>query len=336
MPEPSADPATTDDTSTSIAAGVQPLVLEPAAATPVEVEKAATKRLGVFGWVALVWLVAVVFGAIFAPILPIPAPDKKFLIDAGAGPSLSHPFGVDGIGQDMFSRVIWGARASLTVSVFSVVLGLVGGGVLGLIAGYYRGRIDTLLSYVFNTFLAIPQLVLALAIVAVKSNDPAKAQEAYHFIFVDLPFSQREFWLILSIGIVSIPVFGRIARASTLAWAQREFVLAGRAMGARNSRIIVREVTPNVLPAMFSIALLGVAVVIVLEGGLSILGVGIPAATPSWGNLIAIGRNELTKIVGAAPQVIFAPSIAIFLTVLSLNYLGDVVRARFDVRESAI
>ena len=107
-------------------------------------------------------------------------------------------------------------------------------------------------------------------------------------------------------------------------------------MGAKNRRIIVREVLPNVLPAMFSIALLGIAVVIVLEGGLSILGVGVPASTPSWGNLIATGRNELTKIIGASPQVIFAPSIAIFLTVLSLNYLGDVVRARFDVRESAI
>jgi peptide/nickel transport system permease protein len=113
-------------------------------------------------------------------------------------------------------------------------------------------------------------------------------------------------------------------------------VLASRSIGARNKRVILREVTPNVLPAMFSIALLGIAVVIVLEGGLSILGVGIPPSTPSWGNLIATGRNELTKVVGANPQIIFAPAIAIFLTVLSLNYLGDVVRARFDVRESAI
>ena len=107
-------------------------------------------------------------------------------------------------------------------------------------------------------------------------------------------------------------------------------------MGARDRRIIVRDILPNVMPAMFSIALLGIAVVIVLEGGLSILGVGVPASTPSWGNLVAVGRNELTKVIGAAPQVIFAPSFAIFSTVLSLNYLGDVVRARFDVRESAL
>ena len=324
MPEPSVDPVTTDETSTPVVAGVQTLTLEPSAAPPVQVEKAATKKLGVFGWIAIIWLVAVVAGALLAPVLPISAPDKKFILEARDGPSLSHPFGLDGIGQDMFSRVIFGARASLLVSSASVLFGLIGGGVLGLIAGYYRGRIDTILSYVFNTFLAIPQLVLALAIVAVFASDPS------------VSVGKREFWLVISIGIVSIPIIGRITRASTLAWSQREFVLAARSMGAKNRRIIVRDVLPNVMPAMFSIALLGVAVVIVLEGGLSILGVGIPASTPSWGNLIATGRNELTKIIGAAPQVIFAPSIAIFLTVLSLNYLGDVVRARFDVRESAI
>ncbi|MEY2456273.1 MAG: peptide/nickel transport system permease protein, partial [Acidimicrobiaceae bacterium] len=219
---------------------------------------------------------------------------------------------------------IYGARASLLISVASVAFGLIGGSVLGLIAGYYRGKIDTVFSYVFNTFLAIPQLVLALAIVAVFASEPT------------VTVAKREFWLVISIGIVSIPIIGRITRASTLAWSQREFVLAARSMGAKNRRIIVRDVLPNVLPAMFSIALLAIAVVIVLEGGLSILGVGVPTSTPSWGNLVATGRNELTKIVGAAPQVIFAPSFAIFATVLSLNYLGDVVRARFDVRESAL
>jgi peptide/nickel transport system permease protein len=205
-----------------------------------------------------------------------------------------------------------------------VAFGLLFGGILGLIAGYYRGKLDTIFTNIFNVFLAIPQLVLALALVAVFASDPA------------VSVGKREFWLIISIGLVSIPIIGRITRASTLSWAQREFVLAGRSMGAKNKRIMSRDVLPNVLPAMFSIALLGIAVVIVLEGGLSILGVGVPPSTPSWGNLIATGRNELTRIVGACPQVILAPSIAIFLTVLSLNYLGDVVRARFDVRESNI
>lgn len=328
MPEPSVDPvgaAAEQGTTTTVEAGVQPLVLEPSATgAPVTVEKAANKKLGIMGWIAVGWMVIIVGGAILAPVLPIPDPNKPFVTQAGEGPQAGHPFGFDSNGNDMFSRVIWGARASLIVSVGSVAFGLVFGGTLGLIAGYYRGKLDTLLSYVFNTFLAIPQLVLALALVAVFASQP------------NVTVGEREFWLIVSIGIVSIPIIGRITRASALTWAQREFVLAGRSMGARNRRIIIRDVMPNVAPAMFSIALLGVAVVIVLEGGLSILGVGVPASTPSWGNLIAVGRNELTKVVGAAPQVIFAPSIVIFLTVLSLNYLGDVVRARFDVRESLI
>jgi len=324
MPEPSPESSTT---ATVVPAGVAPMVLEPTegpGASAVVVEKSATKRMGIVGWIAIGWLVATVLSALLAPWLPIPAPDKKFILLRGDGPSLAHPFGLDGIGQDMFSRVIWGARASLTISVASVAFGLIFGGILGLVSGYYRGKADTVLSYVFNTFLAIPQLVLALAIIAVFASDPT------------VSVGKREFWLIMSIGLVSIPILGRITRASTLAWSQREFVLAARSMGAKNKRIIIRDVLPNVLPAMFSIALLSIAVVIVLEGGLSILGVGVPPSTPSWGNLIATGRNELTKIVGASPQVIFAPSIVIFLTVLSLNYLGDVVRARFDVRDSAI
>jgi peptide/nickel transport system permease protein len=336
MPEPSADLGR-DPGDDMVPAGTQALVLEPAvtAPVPVAVEKGATRRLGLFGWLAITWIVGIVGAAVLAPLLPIPSPSKNFIALAGDGPSFGHPFGLDGTGQDMFSRVIWGARASLLISTASILIGLIVGGALGLIAGYYGGKIDALLTNIFNVFLAIPQLVLALALVAVFANDPATASNSYHWI-ITWPVSTREFWLIIAIGLVSIPITGRITRGATLAWSQREFVLAARSMGARNKRIMVREVLPNVAPAMFSIALLGIAVVIVLEGGLSILGVGVPPSTPSWGNLVATGRNELTKIVGAAPQVILAPSIAIFLTVLSLNYLGDVVRARFDVRESAI
>jgi peptide/nickel transport system permease protein len=326
MPEPSLSSTTAVDDG-DIVAGTQSLVLDlPPVETEgdVEVEKAATKKLGLIGWLAIVWLAVLSLAALLAPWLPIADPNKHFIQDVNEGPSLDHLLGTDGVGQDLLSRVIWGARASLTVSVLSVLFGLVFGGILGLIAGYFRGRLDTVLVNIFNVFLAIPQLVLALALVAVFASDPA------------VSVGKREFWLIISIGLVSIPIIGRITRASTLSWSQREFVLAARSMGAKNKRIMTRDVLPNVMPAMFSIALLGIAVVIVLEGGLSILGVGVPPSTPSWGNLIATGRNELTKFVGAAPQVIFVPSIAIFLTVLSLNYLGDVVRARFDVREAAI
>jgi peptide/nickel transport system permease protein len=289
-----------------------------------DLEVAKNKRLGIMGWLAIGWLGAVALGALAAPILPIPKPNKPFFDHISEGPQLAHPFGLDSNGYDMFSRVIWGARPSLLISIAAVLFGLVIGGIFGLIAGYYRGALDTVLTNFFNVFLAIPQLVLALALVAVFATGNG------------VSVGKREFWLVVSIGLVSIPIFGRITRASALAWSQREFVLAARAMGARNRRVMIRDVLPNVMPAMFSIALLGIAVVIVIEGGLSILGVGVPADTPSWGNLVATGRNELVKIVGGAPQVILAPAIVIFLTVLSLNYLGDVVRAHFDVRESSI
>jgi peptide/nickel transport system permease protein len=331
MPEPSLNPETglfgkgVAVESGAVQAGGQTLVFDvPPVEGDVTVETAATKKLGLFGWLAIVWMTNVLIWAIFAPVLPIPSPSKHFLLHTNEGPSLAHPMGTDGTGQDLLARVVWGARASLVVAVSAVLFGLIFGGFFGLIAGYYRGKLDTVLVNIFNVFLAIPQLVLALALVAVFASDPA------------VSVGKREFWLIISIGLVSIPIIGRITRASALSWTQREFVLAARSMGAKNGRIMRRDVLPNVLPAMFSIALLGIAVVIVLEGGLSILGVGVPPSTPSWGNMIATGRNELTKIIGASPQVIIAPSIAIFLTVLSLNYLGDVVRARFDVREAAI
>jgi peptide/nickel transport system permease protein len=138
--------------------------------------------------------------------------------------------------------------------------------------------------------------------------------------------------VIIAVGIVSIPILARITRANALAWSQRDFVMAARAQGASNSRVMFREVLPNVMPAMLSISLLGIAVVIVLEGALAIFGLSISEPDASWGNMI----NSQISSLDTSPPVWIVPSILIFLTVLALNYLGDVVRSRFDVRESAI
>src|SRR5580765_2378970 len=148
MPEQSVDPAVgTLEQQTTVEAGVQPLVLEPArTVAPGDVEKAANKKLGIMGWIAVGWLVVIFGAALLAPVLPIPDPSKPFVTHAGEGPQAGHPFGFDSNGNDMFSRVIWGARASLIVSVGSVAFGLLFGGVLGRIAGYYRGKLDTMLS----------------------------------------------------------------------------------------------------------------------------------------------------------------------------------------------
>ena len=283
--------------------------------------RARRARLGVTGGLAVGWLGLVVAAALLAPVLPIDDPNDTVASIARQGPGTDgHVLGGDGLGRDVLSRVIWGARASLLLSVGAIAIGLLLGGLFGLLAGYYRGRVGTFLVGVFDVLLSFPQLILALTVVTVFATGEGTSS------------ARRMVVLILALGIVSIPVLGRISRATTLTWGQREFVLAARAMGQRDRSIMWGEVLPNVLPAMFSIALLGVAVVIVAEGGLSVLGVGVQLPTPSWGNMIAEGRGDLRD----APHVVMIPTIVIFLTVLALNYLGDVVRARFDVRESAL
>ena len=216
--------------------------------------------------------------------------------------------------------MVFGARASLGISVSAVGLGFVVGGMLGLVAGYFRGAVDGVLTTLFNVLLSIPALVLALSLVAVFASAEQNVSNG-----------RKMAVLIAALAIVTVPLIGRIARASTMAWSEREFVKAAEVLGAGHLRIMLREVLPNVLPAMVSIALLGVAVAIVAEGSLALLGVGV-TDVPSWGNMIAFGRADLAR----APHIVAVPSVAIFLTVLALNYLGDVIRARFDVKEGGL
>ena len=178
------------------------------------------------------------------------------------------------------------------------------------------------MSLLLDVFLAIPAVILALALVTILRTQPGTNGGGL----------DPEVALILALGFVSIPVLGRITRASTLSWSEREFVLAARAQGAKHRRIIWREVLPNVLPAMLSIALLGIAVAIVAEGTLAILGASVETDTPTWGNMIAIGRTALQR----APHIVFEPALMIFFTVLALNMLGDVVRSKFDVQEGGL
>ena len=306
---------------------IQPGLADGAGPTgDVKVEKAKSKRLGLLGWLAVGWMVLVVLMALVPTLFPIPALTERSrdaIVNENFGPQSGHWLGVDGSGYDMASKVVHGARASLTVAFGGITFALVIGGFLGLIAGYFRGKLDTVIIGAFNVMLAMPALILALTLATVFATGD------------NVSYARRVFIVMLAIGIVSTPIIGRIARANTLAWAEREFVLASRLLGTKTPRIIWREVLPNVAPAMFSIALLGVGVAIVAEGGLALLGVGVPAGidSPSWGNLIATLRSQLFL---GRPWGVFAPSVAIFLTILSLNYLGDVVRARFDVRESVL
>lgn len=282
------------------------------------------KGIGVMAWIAIGWLGLLVALAVLAPILPIKDPINGydyFHIKSGLF-TPGHILGTDDSGNDVLSRAIWGAQASLLIGVCSVLFGTLIGGFFGLLAGFKGGPTDTVTSAFFNIFLAFPQLVLALTLVSVLSPGGTSSAGWSHRVVV----------VILAVGIVSIPILGRITRANTLAWSQREFVMAARSQGASDMRVMFREVLPNVVPSMLSIALLSVAVVIVLEGALAIFGLSIPAPSPSWGNMI---ESQISN-PNAAPTVWMVPSFLILTTVLALNYLGDVVRAKFDVRESAL
>lgn len=270
------------------------------------------RGLGFGAWLALAWMVLLVGSTTFASILPLADPSATNVAIARQGPSTAALLGGDANGRDVLARVVFGARASLLIGVGAIVFGLAIGGSLGLVAGYSRGRLDTIVASAFDVMLSVPALILALAFT----------------VFLGPEIRN----MILALGIVAIPQLGRITRANALAWSQREFVLAARAQGARNARIVVREVLPNVLPATLSVALLGIAVAIVAEAGLSLLGAGVRAGTVTWGTMIIGGRDDLET----APWVVLAPATAIFFTVLALNYLGDVVRAHFDVREAAL
>jgi len=297
-----------------------------AIATVVSVDRARSKRLGPIGWFAAIWLVIVVLMALVPGLFPVPdltERSRDAIVNDSYGPQAGHWLGLDQSGYDMLSKVVYGTRASMIVSVGAIMFSLLIGGFLGLISGYFKGRLDTFLMGMFNVMLAFPPLVLALAAVTVFASSD------------DVTYARRVLVVTGAIGVISIPILGRITRVNALAWSEREFVLAARLLGTKTHRIILRDVLPNVAPAMSQIVLLGIGVAIIAEGGLSLLGVGVPAAidSPSWGNLIASLRSQLFL---GRPWGVFAPSIAIFLTILSLNYLGDVLRARFDVRESAL
>jgi peptide/nickel transport system permease protein len=295
-----------------------------------EIDVHTKKRgLGFMGWLAAGWLILIVSSAALADLLPLNDPaaevaDKRFAPFQAGGPLL----GADANGRDLLARAIYGARVSLIIAFFAVMIGFVIGGFLGLLAGYFRNWAGNALVSVFDILLAIPQLVLALSLVSVLKGDPEPPQPGEAAPF-KLPVTVI---LIIALGIVSIPLLARITRASTLSWSQREFVMAARAQGATHGRILFREVLPNVLPAMVSIALLGMAIAIVAEGGLAILGASVEPPQATWGTMIATGQSELQT----APFIVWVPVFAVFATAASLNYLGDVMRDRFDVRESAL
>jgi peptide/nickel transport system permease protein len=270
------------------------------------------RRLGLQFWLCAAWIVLVGTAAIFAAWWPLKDPLESDFSALAQGPSGEYWMGTDALGRDIFSRVVHGTRVSMAVGLFSVMIGLAVGGTLGLFAGYFRRRTEAVIMTLADGMLAFPALVLLLSLTTFLGQNLRN--------------------IVIAIGVVTIPVFIRLARANTLAFAQREFVLAARATGARNRRIVTREVLPNVAMPLMAFSLVVVAVAIVAEGSLSFLGLSVPPTTPTWGNIIAAGRQDLQE----SPHIVLFPSIVMFITVLAFNLAGDRLRQVLEVKEGAL
>lgn len=263
-------------------------------------------------WLSVAWLVMLAFLATFADLLPFVKSYQRISADLAQAPSADHWFGTDQLGRDIFTRVVYGARVSLAIGVIAVVFGIIVGGLLGMVSGYYRGRLESVIMSAMDVMLAFPALILALAIVTFLGRDTIN--------------------IVMALAILSIPPLTRIVRANTLVFSQREFVLAARALGAKNGRIIFKEVMPNVIPPMVSFSLIAIAVVIVAEGALAFLGLSVQPPIPTWGFMINEGREELAR----SPWMSLLPATTMFATILSLNLLGDIFTGRFQVKESGL
>ena len=287
-------------------------VASPVAAAPPRRHRRSQRHhpRGVAFWAAVAWVAVVIGCAFLANLLPVADPLTTDVAHKLATPSWSHPLGTDGLGRDTLSRLIHGARVSMVVSLTAVCVGMLVGGTLGMMSGFFRGWFETGIMAGVNIILAFPGLVLLLVLLAYVGQSLGVIS--------------------LVVGFLSIPVYARVARANTLAVAQREFVTAAFTMGATRRRLLIREIAPNVVLPVAAFGLVAMGIVIVLEGSLAFLGLSVEAPTATWGGMIAEGKRHLTN----APFVALIPSTAMFLTVLSLNFVGDVLRRRFDVREA--
>jgi peptide/nickel transport system permease protein len=284
-------------------------VTELASAPPVALAQRRA-RLGLVFWGAIAWIALLVAAAALADVLPLPSPTDMDMLERQAPPSGAHWLGTDGLGRDVAARLVFGARTSLVVGLCAPLIGLALGGAAGMLAGYFRGRLDAFVTGGVDVLLAFPPLVLALAVTAF--------------------LGQSLLHLTLILGFLAIPVFTRVARAATFAFAQREFVTAARALGATHARILLRELLPNVALPLAALLLVAVAVTIIVESALSFLGLGVPPPQPSWGSMIAEGRESLES----AAWLAFTPAGVMFAAVLAFNLVGDTLRAITDPRRS--
>lgn len=288
--------------------------------------QSAPGQLGVAFWLAVIWLGLVSVCAITADLLPLQAYDSMDWTSQAAPPGTRSPeapgspdhgsarevvylLGTDTMGRDILSRLVFGSRVSLAVGLAPAIIGLVAGGMLGMLAGFYRGRLDSCIMAAMDTILAFPGLVLLLAVT--------------FYLGQQLPH------IILALGFLTIPSFSRVARANTLALARQDFIQASRMSGHNDLYILIRDILPNIITSLTVYTLFVASYMIVAEGSLSFLGLSVAPPAPSWGGMVAEGKEVLDQ----AAHVSFFPAVVMFLTVLSFNLTGEALSAMINDKE---
>ncbi len=278
----------------------------------VNARKLRTQRIGraLRLWVpagVLILLLAICF--LLPLVVTLPSSTSGNIIYNNEPPfSPGHILGTDVQGVDIFSQLVYGGQVAFEVGISVTVIGIAIGGTLGVIAAYFGGWVDAVISRVFDILIAFPALVLALVIAE--------------------GLGPSEMHVIWALAVFGIPAVGRVARGATLTIRGLPFMTAARLAGTRRWRIIARHIVPNIMPNIVTFSLLGLGIIIILEGALDFLGYGIPAPTPSWGNMISRGQ----QILSVQPEYVLIPSIALLVTVASLNMLGDALRERWGTQ----
>lgn len=295
----------------------------------------AGRSFGRFFWFCSAWIGMIVVFAVLGKFLPWAKKDPDYLIGGyiqGTEPgkgwkdtfSMNHILGTDENGNDLLAGITLGARNSLTIAFATVLLGFLFGGGLGMISGYARGKADTVLSFLATALQSFPPLLFILLFLSVTTKTTDGVAEGLNTNVWKLSFS---------LAVLSIPSLFRIVRASTMLFANREFVVAARSMGAKRGRILLREIFPNVAKPMLAYGLVAAGSVMVIEGALSYLGVGV-GDKAAWGKMIQSGSGF--SGIKRSPHVAFVPMFFLFMTVLAFNYIGDQVRARLEVKQAGI
>jgi peptide/nickel transport system permease protein len=261
-------------------------------------------------WLSAAWLVTIVVLAALAELLPLPEgrdPSKTLTTPTLLPPSFhtGHLLGTDSQGLDVLSQLLFGARVSLVVGLGATIVAFVLGGLVGLVAGYARGPVDRVVSFLTDVVISFPALILLLAMVAF--------------------LTPNQLNVAIALGVLAVPGYVRLTRANAIKMTSRDYVTASHTLGAPRRRIIFRTILPNVLPPMLAYSFITMSLLIVAEASLSYLGVGIQRPTPTWGNMIAAGQAS----INTHPSLILAPATALFLTVLAANMLGQRLQTRW-------